>query len=112
MARIVTLCLNKEFRTLYYHGKSLVHPLLVVYARKNRLGYPRIGITTGKKVGGAVERSRSRRVIREGYRHLDPAVTGGWDLVFVARSRTAAAKSTEVGAAMAGMLASLGVTAP
>ena len=112
IVKTVTLCLNKDFRTLYYHGKSRVHPLLVTYARRNKVGYPRIGITTGKKIGGAVQRSRSRRVIREAFRLQTPAVAGGWDLVFVARARTAAVKSTEIGAVMAEQLAALGVVAP
>ena len=110
--KVVTLCQNKDFKTLYYRGKSQVSPVLVPYARKNRLGYVRIGITTGTKIGGAVVRSRARRVIREAFYHLDPPATGGWDLVFVARSRTASQKSTDVSAVMQKQLAALGVTAP
>ena len=95
MSAWVTLCENKDFRTLYYRGKSQVHPGLVTYVRPNRLGYPRIGITTGKKVGCAVQRSRARRVIREGFRPLLPLV-GGYDVVFVARTRTPQMKSTDL----------------
>ena len=47
--KFAVLNTNKDFRTLYYRGKSQVHPLLVTYVRKNRLGHPRAGITTGKK---------------------------------------------------------------
>lgn len=93
MATWHTLCENKDFRTLYYRGKSQVHPGLVTYVRPNRLGYPRVGITTGKKVGCAVQRSRARRVIREAFRPLYPQV-GGYDIVFVARTRTPQMKST------------------
>lgn len=32
------LKLNKEFKRLYFKGKSAVHPLIVTYASKNRLG--------------------------------------------------------------------------
>ena len=93
MSTWVTLCENKDFRTLYYRGKSQVHAGLVTYVRPNRLGYPRIGITTGKKVGCAVQRSRARRVIREAFRPCFPLV-GGYDIVFVARTRTPDLKST------------------
>ena len=58
----VTIKLNKDFRTAYYHGGSQVHPALVTYVRKNRLGVTRVGITTGKKIGSAVARNRCRRV--------------------------------------------------
>ena len=103
------LRLNKEFRTLYYRGTSQVDPLLIVFVRKNRLGYTRTGITTGKKVGNAVQRSRSRRVIRAAYRSLAPQVKPGYDLVFVARARTATVKSTAVAVVMERLLAAMDV---
>lgn len=96
MSKGVTLRLNKEFRTLYYHGASVVDPLLIVYARKNRLGVTRTGITTGKKVGGAVQRNRSRRIIRAAYAKFAPSVKEGYDLVFVARAKTAAVSSNDL----------------
>lgn len=102
---------NKDFRTAYYRGKSQVHPALVTYARRNRLKQTRIGITTGKKLGTAVERNRCRRVIREAYRGLASEVPAGWDLVFVARGRTLAAKSTELKKIMEKQLKKAGVLA-
>lgn len=108
MATWTTLCENKDFRTLYYRGKSQVHPALVTYVRKNRLGVPRVGITTGKKLGKAVQRNRCRRVIREAFRPLLPRV-GGVDIVFVARTRTLNYKSTQLLPVMEKQLAALGV---
>lgn len=92
---------NKDFRSLYYRGKSQVSPFLVMYVRKNRFGFNRIGITSGKKIGGAVERNRCRRLIREAYRLLSPEIVGSWDIVFVARTRTATASMQQVKTAMA-----------
>ena len=109
MTKFAVINRNKDFRTLYYRGKSQVHPVLVTYVRKNRLGYPRAGITTGKKIGGAVQRNRCRRVIREAYRLLLPQISGGWDLVFVARARTLKCKSTAVRAVMEEQLRAAGV---
>ena len=103
---------NKDFRTLYYHGKSQAHPWLITYVRKNRLGITRVGITTSKKIGGAVQRSRSRRVIRKAYRQNMPQVRDGLDIVFVARGRTAACKSTQVAEVMRGQLQALGAIRP
>ncbi len=96
MAKLCVLKLNKEFKTAYYHGKSFVHPALILYVRKNRFGELRFGITTGKKIGKAVERNRCRRVIREAYRLLYPSLSGGWDLVFVARKATLSCSSTQM----------------
>lgn len=109
MARVAVLNRNGEFRALYHRGKSQVHPALVTYARKSRTGYPRAGITTGKKVGCAVRRNRCRRVIREAYRALLPLIEGSWDLVFVARQRTGELKSTKLQRIMYAQLKALGV---
>lgn len=100
---------NTQFRTLYYRGASKVDPLLIVFARKNKLPYTRTGITTGKKVGKAVQRSRCRRVIRVAYRTLKSRVKPGYDLVFVARAKTAFVKSQAVTKAMEKLLTELGV---
>ena len=72
-----TLCRNNEFRRAYTRGKSSVSPVLVVYSLKNRRGLVRVGITTSKKIGNAVQRNRSRRVIREAFRQLAPQVRPG-----------------------------------
>lgn len=100
---------NGEFRALYHRGKSQVHSALVTYARKNRLKYPCVGITTGKKVGGAVRRNRCRRIIREAFRELAPQIQGGWNVVFVARQRTGGMKSTQIRDVMEAQLKALGV---
>lgn len=100
---------NKDFRTLYYRGASRVSPLLIVFVRKNKCGFTRTGITTGKKVGKAVQRSRCRRVIRASYRALRPQVKPGFDIVFVARARTAFVKSTALTPVMEKLLRELSV---
>jgi ribonuclease P protein component len=102
---------NRDFRRLYSRGKSLVNPALVTYVMKNRAGFCRVGITTSKKIGNAVERNRARRVIREAYRQLQPKIKGNYDLVFVARVRTIRMKSTDIQAVMTEQLARLGLIA-
>lgn len=96
MNRIVSMTRNNDFRRAYQRGKNHVSPLLVTYVLKNRLDHTRVGITTSRKIGNAVVRSRARRVLREAYRGLAHRVKPGYDLVFVARGRTPAAKSTQV----------------
>ena len=68
-------------------------PVLVVYVMKNRGRGLRVGITTSKKTGNAVKRSRSRRVIREAVRALAPRIRDGYDLVLVARGKTPLSKA-------------------
>ena len=80
------LKLNHIFRRLYATSGQ-ANGYLVLYARPNRLGLNRVGITTGKKLGHAVVRNRVRRRLREVYRLNEDKFTPGWDIVVVARSR-------------------------
>lgn len=81
-----SLKLNHIFRRLYSTAGQ-ANGLLVLYARPNRLGINRIGITAGKKLGKAVVRNRVRRRLREVYRLNEDRFQSGWDIVVVARSR-------------------------
>ena len=98
MQKYVSLNQNTDFQRTYYRGKSCARPALVVYAMKNRVGICRVGITTSKKIGNAVERNRSRRIIRAAYQSIFKEYTlkGNYDLIFVARGKTKYLKSTQV----------------
>ena len=87
---------NNEFARAYTRGKSFVHPHVVLYVNKNRLGRTRVGITASKKIGNAVTRNRARRVLRAALYEVLPPDVGGYDLVLVARGQTPRLKSTQV----------------
>lgn len=84
------LKLNHIFRRLYATNGH-ANAYLVLYARRNRTGGNRIGITVGKKLGHAVVRNRVRRRIREVYRLNEDSFQPGWDIVVVARTRAVTA---------------------
>jgi ribonuclease P protein component len=42
-------------------------------------------VVATKRVGGAVERNRAKRILREAWRQVSPQVTGDLDTVLVAR---------------------------
>ncbi len=96
MSDYITLKENRDFQRLYKHGKSFVSPVLVIYLSKNKTNNLRYGITTGKKIGNAVRRSRARRVIRAAFWELAPKLKRGYDIVFVARGKTPFVKSTQI----------------
>lgn len=105
MKNALTLNENRDFLRLYHRGGSQVSPLLVTYAIKTRAkNRRRIGITATKKVGGAVQRNRAKRLIRAAWREVEPEVPYGWDFVFVARGKTTGAKMRQVRAVMADQL--------
>lgn len=109
MKQTVTIKSNCDFRRIYGKGKSFQGPALVSYVLKNRAGICRIGITTSKKIGNAVERNRSRRVIRAAYSMIEDKIQGNYDFVFVARSKTKYIKSTKLAEMMLSQLVEVGV---
>ncbi|MBQ7741051.1 MAG: ribonuclease P protein component [Eubacterium sp.] len=107
--RSQTLKENKDFRRLYYKGQSRASSCLVTYVSKRKAKGCRYGITTSKKTGNAVERNRSRRVIRAAYRLLEDRINGNYDFVFVARSKTSKVKMQRVLCEMEKQFKALGV---
>lgn len=107
MLHTTTLTLNKEFRRAYYRGRAFTSPVVVVYAIKNHKGISRIGLTATKKIGGAVQRNRARRIIREAYRLIEDDFPKGYDYVFVARGKTVFSKTQDVVRAMRAALQKL-----
>ena len=99
---------NREYARVYAKGRSYVHPQLVLYVMKNRLGYTRVGLTATKKVGGAVQRNRARRVMRAAAQATLPYDVGGYDFIFVARGQTPRCKSTQLQKVAAQLLARAG----
>ena len=90
-----SLKLNHIFRRLY-STSGQANSYLVLYARKNRTGTNRVGITVSKKLGHAVVRNRVRRRLREAYRLNDSRFQPGWDIVVVARSRCISASFQDI----------------
>ena len=89
MKQVISIKKNHEFRRIYARGASAVTSCLVLYARRNRLGHNRLGLTVGTKVGCAVVRNKVRRRLREIYRLNREALMPGYDLIVVARARAA-----------------------
>lgn len=87
---------NKTFVSLYKKGKYTVGKNVAVYYRKNRSNRIGLGITTGKKVGNAVTRSRCRRIIRAAFRNCEEEFPKGYDYIVSARVGCGNAKSTHI----------------
>lgn len=96
MKHTISLKENHEFRRLYHRGASSAGRHLVLYCRKNRLGYNRLGLTVSAKLAGAVQRNRVKRLFREAYRLHEAEFATGVDLVLVARSRAVGATYCEI----------------
>jgi ribonuclease P protein component len=76
-----------EFERVYREGRSHASRYLVVYAfpRAENDGDARLGVSVGRKLGGAVERNRIKRLLREAFWANADSLRQGHDFVIVAR---------------------------
>jgi ribonuclease P protein component len=102
------LKLNHIFRRLYASAGH-ANSYLVLYARPNKTGTNRVGITVSKKLGKAVVRNRVRRRLREIYRLHEGQFAPGWDIVVVARSRCVGADYEKMTAAYLSLAQKAGI---
>lgn len=58
--------------------------------------YNRVGLSVTKRVGGAVQRSRAKRILRAGYRAVEPELKTGFLIVISPRDGILSAKSTDI----------------
>jgi ribonuclease P protein component len=72
-----------NFIRVYQKGKRIKLPGLTIIITRNYLSYCRIGISAGRKIGGATKRNRAKRLIRELFRTNKRFFPSGHDLVFV-----------------------------
>ena len=101
---------NHLYQKAYRKGKSAAGKYVAVYSLNDRQNnrfvkadpchrpLNRLGLTTGKKIGGATVRSRARRLMREAYRLIEDEQTlvYGNLVVIAARAKIADAKMQDV----------------
>lgn len=101
---------NHLYRKAYKNGKRVSARSISVYVLRDRHAallkkqnpekktLNRIGISASKKIGGAVQRNRAKRVIREAYRQIDKetGVRTGYLIVIVPRTECTVLKMQDV----------------
>ena len=101
---------NHLYQKAYKSGRRKSSQSLTVYVLKDKMAallrkrnpekktLNRIGLSVSKKVGGAVQRNRAKRVIREAYRQIDKmyGVKKGFLVVICPRSRCSVIKMQDV----------------
>ena len=65
MERKFRLTRSDDFKRVRSSGKSFAHPLLVLVTTPPQGSEARVGVTASHSVGGAVERNRAKRLLRE-----------------------------------------------
>ncbi len=102
---------GRDLRAALSTGLRLHGRRVVVYVLPRDQGL-RAGFICGRGVGSAVDRNRARRLLKEAWRALEPEVSSGFDVVFVARSEIRGARMGEVESDMRSVLATAGVIKP
>ena len=99
----------QDFAALQSDGTLRSHQLLSVRFLRTDLDVTRFGLSTGRKLGGAVVRNRARRRLREALRVMAPAFQPGWDVLIVARQGIISADHETLVGALRRVLARAGV---
>jgi ribonuclease P protein component len=90
----------EQFRQVYREGTRIADERLVVHARARGTGPARVGIAVRRQLGGAVERNRVRRRLREASARAHRALPAGVDVVIVPRAEAATASFEELVASL------------
>ena len=85
-----------EFDDVFKRGARLDGRLFLLVAAPSGRGFDRLGLAVSRRIGGAVERNRARRLLRESFRRLPRGGRPALDLVVVARSPLASSGQAEV----------------
>ena len=78
-----------EFQQVYERGARVQGRLTTVFTLPNALAVGRLGIAATKRMGGAVQRNRAKRLIREVFRRHK--VAPGFDVVVIPKRELLAA---------------------
>ena len=102
------ICEHHLYNKAYRQGKHFFGRYVCVYilkdlkAKKLQKEHPqkivvnRLGLSVSKKVGGAVQRNRAKRIIRAGYSEIQASLKTGNLIVISAKPEIAGKKSTEI----------------
>jgi ribonuclease P protein component len=97
---------RSQFRTVYERGQKFNTPFFSAFVLRTNSEWQRLGVTTTRKIGGAVLRNRCRRRLREIFRLRDQSrlLTIGYDVVLNIKSSAATADYKEIERAFLQML--------
>ena len=102
---------SRDFQRVRRRGRSVSGQRITLgYAHREQREMPtRAGFSVSKRVGGAVERNRVKRRLREAVRKLLSAVPHGWDVILTAKPPAAQASYEALADEVRGLLVRTGL---
>ncbi len=79
---------RSDFDRVYRRRHSVSDDRLIVYGLPNGLEHSRLGLSVSRKFGGAVDRNRVKRLLREAFRLSRKELPEGLDLIVIPRPAT------------------------
>ena len=92
---------SSEIQRVYATAEPLHGDRVVVFLAP---GTGDLAVVAGRRVGGAVQRNRARRILREAWRAVAPQIEEGTDAVLVARAGIRGAMTQDLVAQMTQLL--------
>jgi len=96
LSREQRLTSSKLLKETFEQGHSIAGRLMVMWLREGNDASLRLGVAVGRSIGGAVQRNRAKRRLKEAFRLNRSRLHGKYDIVLMARVRLNKASWDEV----------------
>ena len=79
---------NYEFRYVFKNGKCYYGECIKAFIIKNNKDAKFLGLAISTKFGKAVQRNRTKRLLRENYKNFEKNLLNGYNIVFIIKKET------------------------
>ena len=89
---------RSDFQHVYQKGTSVAGRRMILYVLRDARVAGKVGFAAGKKLGCAAVRSRTKRLLREAYRHMQHELRGDVGILLIGRAGLSAGKMQDAAA--------------